>query len=84
MKELYHIICSQTEAIIWIRQILDKENIENYVGFGGIHVHVSPNQLNKAIELSHVFSKQLIKGMLPNAQKEINSLFKTKVEINRK
>ena len=73
-KKLYHIECSQTTAIVHIRTILDKNGIENYIGDGGIHLHLLPNQVNRATELTAFFQKPLKEGMLPNTQKNINSL----------
>ena len=73
-KKLYHIECSQTTAIIHIRTILDNNGIENYIGDGGIHIHLLPNQVNKAIELTAFLLEPLKEGMLPKTQKDINSL----------
>ncbi len=73
-KQLYHIECSQTTAIIHIRTILDKNGIENYIGDGGIHLHLTPNQVNRATELTAFLSMPLKEGMLPNTQKNINQI----------
>ena len=75
-KELYHIKCSQTQAISHLRVILDAKGIENYIGNGGIHIHLLDNQIKDAEETAKTLSKTIEKGMLPNAQEDINSLFK--------
>jgi len=76
VKTLYHIKCSQIQAITHMRDILDAKGIENYIGNGGIHIHLLDKQLEDAKEIAQTLSKEVKKGMLPNTQEDINTLFR--------
>ena len=42
---LYHIKCSQAIAITKLRAVFDRVKVENYIFDGGIHIHITPNQI---------------------------------------
>jgi len=69
---LYHIKCNQTIAILTLRPILDKLNIDNFLYTGGIHVHLTPNQVRQVKDIALTVNSKLELGVLPAIQKSVN------------
>ena len=72
---LYHIKCSQTIAITKLRAVFDRAKIENYIFDGGIHIHLTPNQIYIAKGAAKTVRSELEIGMLPVAKKSVNRIF---------
>jgi hypothetical protein len=75
MTLLYHIKCSQIRAITHLRVIFDGKDIRNFIGNGGIHVHLPENQIDEVTEIAEALSLKLEEGMLPKVQEEVQNLF---------
>ena len=60
---LYHIKCSQTIAITKVRAMCENYGIENYVFGGGIHLHLTPNQMRQAKDIAKTVGSRVELGM---------------------
>jgi hypothetical protein len=72
---LYHIKCSQVIAITKLRAIFDRAKIENYIFDGGIHVHLTPNQIHIAKGAAETVRSELEIGMLPSVKANVSDIF---------
>ncbi len=78
---LYHIKCSQTIAITKVRAMCDNYGIENYVFDGGIHLHLTPNQMRQANDVAKTVGSRVELGMLKSAQETVNTIMRKAIRI---
>ena len=78
---LYHIKCSQTIAITKVRAMCDNYKIENYVFDGGVHLHLTPNQMRQAKDIAKTVGSRVESGMLESAQKTVNTIMKKAIGV---
>lgn len=81
MTTLYHIKCSQCLAMTTIRTICDNAAIENYLFDGGIHLHLTPIQVQFAQDIATTFDSVLEIGMLPSAKQRVKDVMRRATEV---
>lgn len=68
-KELYHINSNNANYLIYLRDKLNKMNIQNFIDTGGIHLYIDDMDVDY---IKTITNNQIEKGMLLEVQNRIN------------